>query len=87
MSGQGTQDRWVTVATYDTMPDAHVARGRLEAEGIECHIADEHLVQTDWLYSLAVGGIKIRVAARDGPRARRILATDFSQDLPPDSLE
>lgn len=71
----------ITVATFDTMPDAHIALGRLRAEGIDCVLADEHMVQTDWLYAIAVGGIKLRVAEADAERARDILATDYSADL------
>lgn len=68
----------VTVATFDNMVDAHIALGRLQAEGIRASLADEHLVQTDWLYSIAVGGIKLQVEPELAERARRILATDYS---------
>lgn len=71
----------LTVATFDDMPAAHIALGRLAAEGIEATLADQHLVQTDWLYSLAVGGIKLQVAASEAERARQILAADHSADL------
>ncbi len=74
----------ITIATYDTMPDAHIALGRLQAEGIDAYLADEHLVQTDWLYAIAVGGIKLRVEEHDAPRARQILDTDFSEHLSSD---
>jgi len=74
----------ITIATYDTMPDAHIAMGRLHAEGIDASLADEHLVQTDWLYAIAVGGIKVQVDERDAARAREILDTDYSQDLSAD---
>ncbi len=74
---------WVTVATFDDMPSAHIALGRLHAEGIEAVLADEHLVQADWLYSLAVGGIKLRVPAAEAARARAALARDRSGDLEP----
>jgi hypothetical protein len=84
MFGTLGENEWVTVATYDMMPHAHIARGRLLTEGIECWIADEHLVQTDWLYSPAVGGIKLRVPRDDAVRARRILDTDFSSQLQAD---
>ena len=47
-----------TVATFDTIIDANIAMGRLKAEEIECWLADEHLVQTDMLYSPAIGGIR-----------------------------
>lgn len=70
-----------TVATYDFLPQAEIARGRLLAEGIDCELADQHLVQTDWLYSIAVGGIKVRVKTEDVVRARAVLEQDYSADL------
>jgi len=69
------------IARYDGMPDAHIAMGRLAAEGIESWLADEHLVQTDWLYSIAVGGIKLKVATEDAERAISILETDYSDEI------
>jgi hypothetical protein len=71
----------VTVATFDNMPDAHIALGRLRAEGVDGILADEHLVQTDWLYSIAVGGIKLRVPEEQVPRALEILGADYSDEL------
>ena len=68
----------VTIATFDTMLDAHIALGRLQAEGIEAVLADEHLVQTDWLYAIAVGGIKLQVAEADAPYAVEVLGRDDS---------
>lgn len=72
---------FITVATFDTSPEAHIAMGRLRAEGIDCHLADEHLVQTDWLYSIAVGGIKLQVTPDQVARAQRILARDDSDTV------
>lgn len=77
--------RWVTIATYDFWPDAEIARGRLESEGIAAQLADQHLVQTDWLYSIAVGGIKLQVEDRNAERAAVILDRDDSAML--DALE
>lgn len=74
-------NRRVTIATYDFLPLAEIVRGRLLTEGISCELADQHLVQTDWLYSIAVGGIKLQVRAEDVNRALAILDQDFSQDL------
>ena len=71
----------ITIASFDFLPQAEIARGRLLAEGIPCELADQHLVQTDWLYSIAVGGIKLQVEARDVERALAILGRDFSEDL------
>jgi len=63
------------------MVDAHIALGRLQAEGIPASLADENLVQTDWLYSPMVGGIKLQVPLTFVTAAREILATDYSSDL------
>lgn len=71
----------VTIATFDFLPLAEIARGRLQAEGITSTLADQHLVQTDWLYSIAVGGIKLQVASSDVRRALAILDQDFSAEL------
>lgn len=73
---------FVTVAQFDNMPLAYIAKGRLEAEGIPCFIADENLVQADWFYSLAVGGIKVQVEREFVARARTVLGTDYSANLP-----
>lgn len=74
-------DEFVTIATYDKVVDAHIARGRLLAEGIEAQLFDEQMVQMDWLYSIALGGIKLRVTRGDAKAARAVLATDYSTVL------
>ena len=72
-----------TVATFDTIIDAHIAMGRLETVGIACSLMDEHLVQTDMLYSPALGGIKLQVNQKDVERACQALAEDYSDLIPP----
>jgi hypothetical protein len=78
-------DLVVTVGVFDNIVDAHVALGRLQAEDIPAVLADQHLVQTDWLYSLAVGGIKLQVEEGDEERARQVLSTDYSSGLDSDA--
>jgi hypothetical protein len=70
----GEPVRWVTVAAFDHPAAAHLARLRVEAEGIDCVLLDENLVATDWLVSNAVGGIKLQVPAPDAARARAMIA-------------
>jgi len=65
----------VTVASFGTPIDAHVARGRLEDNGIDAYVADENMVGVAWHLGLAVGGVKLQVAAEDAERAREILAS------------
>lgn len=74
-------DEFVTVATYDRITDAHIALGRLAAEGIEAMLFDDQMVQMDWLYSIALGGIKLRVARSKAKTAQRVLNTDYSHEL------
>jgi hypothetical protein len=71
----------ITIATFDNMPAAYIAKGRLEAEGVPCWLKDENLGQTDWLYNIAVGWIKVQVEPHLAARARTIIDTDYSDDV------
>ena len=73
-----TEQTMVTIATFELLPLAEIACGRLRAEGVAARLADQHMAQ---FYNIAVGGIKLQVAARDVERAKRILAQDYSQAL------
>lgn len=64
----------VTVATFDMPTEAHLAKGLLEANGLEVFLADELTVGVAWHLSNAVGGIKLQVAENDVERATGILA-------------
>lgn len=66
--------RLVTVASYPSPIEAHLARARLEAEGLAPVLVDEHLVALHGLAALALGGVKLQVPAADAPMARRALA-------------
>src|SRR5690606_32320029 len=65
---------FTTIAHYTDPIEAHLARGRLQSEGIDAHLGDEHLAMANWEWRLAVGGVKLRVADRDAGRARAVLA-------------
>jgi hypothetical protein len=64
----------VTVARYTNLLEAHIARGRLESEGIAAFIADENIIWANWLLADAIGGVQLRVSLEDSARARRILS-------------
>jgi len=66
-------EKLVTVTAFSLAIEADFARTRLESEGIECVVADEHTVTMNWLYSNAVGGVKLKVWESDLQRAREIL--------------
>lgn len=71
--GEGEPVRWVTVGAFWSTGAAHIARLRVEAEGIDCVLFDEFLVATDWLYANAAGGIKLQVPHFDAARAHELL--------------
>jgi hypothetical protein len=66
-------ERYVVVETFTSPWEAQLARARLEAEGIETLVADEHLVRMDWFISRAIGGIKLKVRQEDAERAAEAL--------------
>jgi hypothetical protein len=65
-----------TVASFSQPMDAYLLRARLEGSGITAYIRDENLVTLDWLYSNAVGGVKVDVEDEDYEKVLEILALD-----------
>jgi tetratricopeptide (TPR) repeat protein len=63
----------VTIATFSHPPEAYIPKTKLEAEGIWAFVADGDTVTANWLYSNAIGGVKLRVKAEDVERALEIL--------------
>jgi hypothetical protein len=70
-----------TVATFREAYQAHLAKGKLEAEGIPSIVVDEYLAGVNWMYSQAIGGVKVQVAEADYERAEEILKEDYSKDV------
>jgi hypothetical protein len=65
----------VILRQFRDLPDATLARGILEAAGIETFFADDNIVRMDWFISNAVGGIKLKVKREDLEAANLILET------------
>jgi hypothetical protein len=66
-------NRPVVLRRYRDMPAAFVEKSVLDASGIECFLQDDNVVRMDWLWSNALGGIKLMVREKDSPVAERIL--------------
>lgn len=62
-----------TVASYCFPTEAHIAAAKLESEGIWSFVADERMVNVNWLYSNAIGGVRLQVREFDIKKAVRIL--------------
>jgi DNA-directed RNA polymerase subunit RPC12/RpoP len=63
----------ILIKTFDDAISAHILRNKLESEGIECFIHDEHIVTMNPLFNFAVGGVKLKVYEEDVPRALEII--------------
>jgi ribosomal protein S27AE len=70
-----------TVASFREPYQAHLAKGKLESEGIYAVVLDEHLVQINWILSQAIGGVKVQVSDEHLDRARVILKTEYKEEL------
>ena len=66
-------DPLVTIATYTYPLEAHLSKAKLESEGIDSAVIDEHIINANWLYSIAVGGVKLQVRESDVKQAQQIL--------------
>ncbi len=67
-------DKLKIVARFLTAPKAHLARNRLEQEGIQAFLDSEHHITMDWMISNALGGVKLLVRSRDLEIAEKILS-------------
>lgn len=75
----------VILTTFNHPNDAYVLKSRLEAEGIWTFLTNENLINTNWFYSFALGGVKLLVKEDDAERAAEILhqeaeATDWDEE-------
>lgn len=67
------QNTFVTIARFPYSTEAQIVKGRLEADGIEVFLRDNLTIDTDPLVSQAIGGVKLKVLAKDEEQARAIL--------------
>lgn len=63
----------VAVRFYDDPMEAHLGRCLLQNEGIEAYVNDEHFIGLNRALSVALGGVKLKVAATDKEQALLIL--------------
>jgi hypothetical protein len=63
----------VKIATFSFPHEAHIARALLDAMGIPSFVADEHTINAIWLFSDAMGGVRLQVPAAFAIQAQEIL--------------
>ena len=63
----------ITVRSYWNLLEAELAKGALEAAGIDCFLFDDNMLRMDWFNANAIGGVKLRVDRGNVDDANRIL--------------
>jgi hypothetical protein len=63
----------VTIRHFRDLPEALLAKGALEAAGIESSLADENMVRMQWFISSGIGGIRLQVKKEDVDEALSLL--------------
>jgi Putative prokaryotic signal transducing protein len=70
----------VAVRRFRDLPEALVAKGLLDSVNIKCFLSDENTVRMDWLWSNALGGVRLWVREDDVAQAVELLDHDFSNE-------
>lgn len=65
--------KYVIAAVFDNYINAHLARGLLEQQNINCWLKDEMTVTVDPILTNAIGGIKLMVTEVQLERTQQIL--------------
>ena len=77
----------VLLRSFRDMPEALLAKGKLESAGLDVCLADDNMVRLDWFYSNRVGGVKLMVDADQFAEASRLLNEPVSDSELPEFEE
>jgi len=65
----------VIIGSYSTPYEANLVKSQLESAGIPAFVADEYTIGMNWLYSNALGGVKVQVPESLALEAQALLAS------------
>lgn len=68
------EDIFELIGSYQYSSEAIIFKGKLESEGIEVFMRDNYTVDTNPLYSNAVGGVKLFVNREDYSKAKEVIS-------------
>ena len=69
----------VTLRQFLTVQEAVMAKSVLDSAGIESFLADENVISMNWLWSNALGGVKLQVRKTDVAVASELLEQTLSE--------
>lgn len=67
------EDKFTLLRRYQYTSEALIFKGKLESHGIEVFLRDNNIVDSNPLYSNAVGGVKLFVKTKDYQIAEEVL--------------
>ena len=67
------EEKFILLRRFQYSSEAVIYQGKLESEGIEVFLRDNNIVDSNPLYSNAVGGVKMFVKTEDIDKANEIL--------------
>src|ERR1700675_1171392 len=70
----------VILRRFRDLPEALLAKGLLDSAGIKCFLSDENTVRMHWMWSNALGGVRLWVREEDVRQAAELLDHDFSNE-------
>jgi Zn finger protein HypA/HybF involved in hydrogenase expression len=82
MKNSNNNEKFVTVATFTTSAEAHLAKIKLDAADIQCFVDNENN-----LYSPPFGYVRLRVWEKDREEALAILGLEAASDEETDADE
>jgi len=65
--------RSIVLRRFEYAWQAYIAKGRLDAEGVQAAVTNEHISTANWTMVYAVGLVELRVPASEADRADEIL--------------
>ena len=74
-------EEFVRIGSYSTVYEANLAKSQLEAFGIEGQLRDAGAIGANWLWSNALGGIKVQVPESQAGEARLILIAEPDAEI------
>lgn len=70
----------IPIRRFRDLPQALVAKGVLDSAGVKCFLSDENTVRMDWMWSNALGGVRLWVREDDLPDAATLLSPQYADD-------
>jgi hypothetical protein len=69
-------EAWITLLRFATVHEGEMARGLLEAAGIEAMVLDSGMMSMAWHLAPALGGVRLQVRPEDRAAALEVLSED-----------